>query len=128
MLSADHTVSINYTCMSITTTDRLSRPMNLHSDFLPNSLTSVVLEWDAFSQTTCSRNTVSYTIDIDGVPIPPERIVVLSSYRHLVSGLQPNRRYMATVRTVITNCVSDTSNVEIEIMAESELSYSYLPV
>ena len=105
---------------------QLSRPMSLHSDFLPNNLTSVVLEWDAFTETTCSRNTVSYTIDIDGVPIPPERIAVLSSYRHLVSGLQPNRRYMATVRAVITNCMSDASNLEFQIVAESELSYSYL--
>ena len=98
--------------------------MNLHSDFLPNNLTSAVLEWDAFSQTTCSRDSVSYNIGIDGIPVPSERIAVLSSNRYLVSGLQPNRRYMATVRTVITNCMSDASNLEFEIMAESEFSYS----
>ena len=94
--------------------------MNVRSMPLPNNLTSVVLEWDAVSQTTCSRNTVSYTITIDGVAVPPERIPTLSSTHYIVSGLEVNRMYTASVRTLISNCMSDQSDITFEIMAESE--------
>ena len=93
--------------------------MNVHSIPLPNNLTSVVLEWDA--QLTCSRDTVSYTIAIDGVTVPPGRITTLSSTRYVVSGLEANRMYTASVRTIISNCMSDQSNITFEIPAESEL-------
>ena len=88
---------------------------------LPNILTSVVLEWDTFSQTTCSRNTVSYTIAIDGVAVPPERISTLSSTRYIVTGLEANRMYIASVTMVVSNCMSGQSNLTFEIIAESEL-------
>ena len=100
--------------------DPLSRPINVRSDLLPNNLTSVVLEWG--TQPTCSRDTtVSYTIAIDGVAVPPENIFVLSNKRYIVSGLEANRMYTASVRTVISNCISDQSNITFQIMAESEL-------
>ena len=82
---------------------------------LPNNLTSVVLEWDA--PTTCSRDTVSYTIAIEGVA---ENIFVLNDTSYFVSGLEANRMYTASVRTLISNCMSDQSNMTFEIMAESE--------
>ena len=94
--------------------------MNVRSMPLPNNLTSVVLEWDAVSQTTCSRDTVSYTIAIDGVAVPIERITTLGGTRYIVSGLEANRMYTASVRTLISNCMSDQSNMTFEIMAESE--------
>ena len=76
-----------------------------------------MLEWD--TQPTCSRDTtVSYTIAIDGVAVPPENI---SNTRYIVSGLEVNRMYTASVRTVISNCISDQSNITFQIMAESEL-------
>ena len=93
--------------------------MNLCSIPLPNNLTSVVLEWDA--QTTCSRDTVSYTIAIDGVAVPTERITTLGSTRYFVSGLEANRMYTASVRTFISNCMSDPSSLTFIIVAESEL-------
>ena len=93
--------------------------MNVRSDLLPNNLTSVVLEWDA--QITCSRDTVSYTIAIDGVAVPPENIFILNNTRYIVSDLEANRNYTASVRTVISNCISDQSNITFQIMAESEL-------
>ena len=93
--------------------------MNVRSDLLPNNLTSVVLEWE--TQPTCSRDTVSYHIAIDGVDVPPENITVLSNARYIVYGLEANRMYTASVRTVISNCVSDQSNVTFQIMAKSEL-------
>ena len=95
--------------------------MNVRSMPLSNNLTSVVLEWDIFSQTTCSRDTVSYTIAIDGVAVPPENIFVLSDTRYIVTGLEANRMYTAAVTTVVSNCMSDQSNLTFEIMAESEL-------
>ena len=96
--------------------------MNIRSAPVPKNLTSIVLEWDAPS--TCSRDTVSYTIAIDGVAVPPGRITALSSTRHIVSGLEANRMYTASVRTVISNCMSDQSNITFEIPAESELMMS----
>ena len=78
-----------------------------------------MLEWG--SQPTCSRDTVSYTIAIDGVAVPPENIFVLSDARYIVSGLEANRNYTASVRTVISNCISDQSNTTFQIIAESEL-------
>ena len=100
--------------------DPLSRPMNVRSDLLPNNLTSVVLEWE--TQPTCSRDTVSYTIAIDGVDVPPENIAVLSSTHYIVSGLEGSRMYTASVRTVISNCISDQSNITFQIiMSKSEL-------
>ena len=97
--------------------------MNIRSVPLPSNLTSIVLEWDTFSQTTCSRDTVSYAIAIDGVAVPPDNINVLGSNLYVVSGLESNRmlQYTASVRTVISNCMSDQSNITFEIMAESEL-------
>ena len=86
---------------------------------LPNNLTSVMLEWDA--RMTCSRDTVSYTIDIDGVAVPPKNIFVLTNTSYTVSGLEANRMYTASVRTAVSNCMSDPSNLTFEIMAESEL-------
>ena len=90
--------------------------MNVRSMPLPNNLTSVVLEWDA--PTTCSRDTVSYTIAIEGVA---ENIFVLNDTSYIVSGLEANRMYTASVRTLISNCMSAQSNITFEIMAESEL-------
>ena len=55
--------------------DQLSRPMDVGFVPLPNNLTSAVLEWDTFSQPTCSRDTISYTIAIDGVAVPPDNIM-----------------------------------------------------
>ena len=95
--------------------------MSVHSVLLPNNLSSVVLEWDAFSQTTCSRDTVSYTIAIDEVDVLPDNITVLSSNRYIVSGLEANRMYTASVKAVISNCVSDKTNITFQIMAQSEL-------
>ena len=97
--------------------------MNVRSMPLPNNLTSVVLEWDTSSQTTCSKDTVSYTIAIDGVAVPPERINALSetSNCYTVSDLEVNRMYTASVRMVVSNCMSAQSNLTFEIMAESEL-------
>ena len=96
--------------------------MNVRSDLLPNNLTSVVLEWDTFSQPTCSRDTVSYIIAIDGVAAPPENILVLSDTHYIMSGLEANRNYTASVRTVISNCISDQSNITFQMMAaKSEL-------
>ena len=92
--------------------------MNVRSIPLPNNLTSVVLEWDTFSRTTCSRDTVPYTIVIDGVAVPTGSI---NDTSYIVSGLEANRMYTASVRTVISNCMSDQSNLTFEIMAESEL-------
>ena len=104
--------------------DQLSPPMNVRSVPLPNNLTSAVLEWDA--QTTCSRDTVSYTIAIDGVAVPPESINVLGSNLYVVSGLEANRMYTASLGTVISNCMSDQSNITFEIPAESELLIPYI--
>ena len=101
--------------------DQLSGPMNVRSMPLPNNLTSVVLEWDTFSQTTCSRDAVSYTIAIDGVTVPPERINALSETSYTVSDLEVNRMYTGSVRTLISNCMSDLSNLTFEITAKSEL-------
>ena len=97
--------------------------MNVCSVLLPNNLTSVVLEWDTFSQPTCSRDTVSYTIAIDGVAVPPDNITVLSNNRYIVSGLEANRMYTASVRTVISNCMSDQINITFQIMAQSECEF-----
>ena len=104
--------------------DQLLLPTNVRSVSLPNILTGVVLEMD--TQSTCSRNTVSYTIAIDGVAVPPGRIITVSSTRYIVSGLEANRMYTASVRTVISNCVSDQSNITFEIMAESESLISFM--
>ena len=90
--------------------------MNVRSDLLPNNLTSVVLEWD--TQPTCSRDTVSYIITIDGVT---ENVTISNSTRYIVSGLEANTMYTAFVRMMISNCLSDQSNVTFQIMAESEL-------
>jgi hypothetical protein len=95
--------------------------MNVRSILLPNNLTSVVLEWNTFSQPTCSRDTVSYTIAIDGVDVPYDSIAILSNTSYIVSGLEANRMYTASVRTVISNCISDQTNVTFQIMAQSEL-------
>ncbi len=95
--------------------------MNVHSVLLPNNLTSVVLEWNTFSQPICSRDTVSYTIAIDGVAVPPDNITVLSNTSYIVSGLEANRIYTASVRTVISNCISDQTNLTFQIMAQNEL-------
>ena len=89
--------------------------MNVRSLPLPNNLTRVVLEWDA--RTTCSRDTVYYTIAIDGVAVPP----VLSDTSYIVSGLEANRMYTASVRMIVSNCMSGQSNITFEIVAESEL-------
>ena len=99
--------------------DQLSGPMNVRSMPVPNNLTSVVLEWDA--RTTCSRDTVSYTIAIDGVAVPPEDIFVLSDTSYIVTAFEPNRMYTASVTMVVSNCMSNPSNITFEIMAESEL-------
>ena len=80
-----------------------------------------MLEWDTFSQITCSRDTVSYTIAIDGVDVLPDNITVLSSTNYIVSGLEANRIYTASVRTVVSNCISDKTNITFKIMAQSEL-------
>ena len=101
--------------------DQLSRPMNVRSVLLPNNLTSIMFEWDSFSQPTCSRDAISYTIAIDGVAVPPDNITVLSNNRYIVSGLEANRMYAASIRTMISNCMSDETNLTIEITAESEL-------
>ena len=90
--------------------------MNIRSIPMPSNLTSIVLEWDA--QTTCSRDTVSYAIVIDGVAVPTGSI---NDTSYIVSGLEANRMYTASVRTIISNCMSDQSNLTFEIMAESEL-------
>ena len=95
--------------------------MNVRSMPFPHNLTSIALEWDTSSQTTCSRDTVSFTIAIDGVAVPPERISTLSSTHYIVSGLEVNRMYTASVRTLISKCISDHSNITLEILAESEL-------
>ena len=97
--------------------DQLSGPMNVRSIPLPNNLTSVMLEWDTFSQTTCSRDTVSYTIAINGVAVSP----VLSDTSYIVTCLEANRMYTASVSMVASNCMSGQSNITFEIMAESEL-------
>ena len=72
----------------------------------------------------------NYTIAIDGVPVPPDRITVLSSTRYVVSGLEPNRMYTATVGVDIslTSCAGDliqSRNVTFEIRAESEFYIPY---
>ena len=102
--------------------DQLSGPMDIRSVLLPNNLTSVMLEWDTFSQATCSRDTVSYTIAIDGVAVPPDNITVLSNTSYIVSGLEANRMYTASVTTVISNCMSNynQSNITFQI-GQSEL-------
>ena len=126
---------------SYTFTDQLphSEPVSIiHSIFLPNDLSSVVLEWNTSSQMTCSREPnmdfYNYTIAIDGVPVPPDRITVLSSTHYVVSGLEPNRMYTATVSVDISSCASDliqSRNITFEIRAESEFYipyyYSYRP-
>ena len=116
-------ISVNcyYAGNNFFTIDQLSRPMSVSSVLLPNNLTSVVLEWDTFSQTTCSRDTVSYSIAIDGVTVPLDNITVLSNTRYIVSGLESNRMYAASVRTVISNCMSDDANITFQIVAQSEL-------
>ena len=101
--------------------DQLSRPGDVRSFLLPNNLTSVLLKWDTFSQPTCSRDTVSYTIAIDGVALPPDTITVLNDSSYIVSGLEANRIYLASVRRIISNCMSDQTNVTFQIMAQSEL-------
>ena len=111
----------NYCCNIFFIIDQLSRPVNVRFLLMPNNLSSVVLEWDTFSQPTCSRDTVSYTIAINGVDIPPDNIIVLSSNRYIVSGLEANRMYTASVRTVVSNCMSDKTNITLQIMAQSEL-------
>ena len=81
-----------------------------------------MLEWDTSSPMT--RDVVYYTIIIDGVAVPPDRISVLSSTRFIVSGLETNRMYTASVNRIVrleSNCTSDQSNVTFEIRAESEL-------
>ena len=98
--------------------------MGIRSVLLPNNLTSIVLEWDTFSQLTCSRDTVSYTIAIDGVA---DSIIILSSTSYIVSGLEANRMYTASVSTVISNCMSDQSNFTFQIIGQSELfSVAYI--
>ena len=99
--------------------DELSSPMNFHSVLLPNNLTSVMLEWDAL--TTCSKDTVLYILAIDRVA---ENITVLNNTSYTVSGLDANRMYSASVRTVISNCMSGQSNLTFQIMAQSELAFS----
>ena len=74
------------------------------------------MEWDA--RTTRSRDTVSYTIAIEGVA---ENIFVLNDTSYFVSGLEANRMYTASVRMVVSNCISDSSSLTFEIMAENEL-------
>ena len=94
--------------------------MGIHSVLLPNNLTSVVLEWD--TQSTCSRDTVSYIIAIDGVAVPSDSTIVLSNTSYIVSGLEANRMYTASVTTVISNCLSDQStNITFQIIGQSEL-------
>ena len=95
--------------------------MNIQSVLLPNNLTSIILEWDAV-QPTCSRDSISYTIDIDGARVPTERISFLSSNSYAVSGLQPNTRYMATVRGVVSNCISDASILGLLIAPSKQLA------
>ena len=124
---------------SYTFTDQLPHSVGIiHSTFLPNDLSSVVLEWNTSSQMTCSResdiDSYNYTIAIDGVPVPPDRITVLSSTLYLVSDLEPNRMYIASVGLDISSCASDliqSRNVTFEIRAESEFNmpyyYSYRP-
>ena len=94
--------------------------MNIHFVLLPNNLISIVLEWGTFSQATWSTYIVSYAIAIDGVAVPPENISVLSSTRYIVFGLEANRMYTASARTVVSNCVSDQANLTFEIKAESK--------
>ena len=107
--------------LDVNLSDELSGPMGVRSVLLPNNLTSVMLEWDIFSQSVCSRDTVSYTIAIDGVAVPPDNITVLSNTSYIVSGLEANRMYTASVRTVISNCVSDQTNLTFQIIiAQSE--------
>jgi hypothetical protein len=96
--------------------DQQSRPIVVHSVPLPNNLTSVVLEWDA--QSTCSRDTVSNIISIDGIA---DNITVINSTHYIVFGLEANRMYTASVRTVISNCISDQTIITFQIMAQSEL-------
>ena len=79
-----------------------------------------MLEWDSSPQMI-----VSYTITIDGVAIPPDRISILSSTRLVISGLEANRIYTASVNRIVrseSNCTSSNqTNVTFEIRAESEL-------
>ena len=100
-------------------TDSVSN--SIRSALLPNDLTRVVLEWDSSPQMI----TVSYTIIIDGVAIPPDRISVLSSTRLVISGLEANRMYTASVNRIVhseSNCTSsDQTNITFEIREESEL-------
>lgn len=103
--------------------DPLFRPIDVRSDLLPNNLTSVVLEWG--TQPTCSRDTVSYTIAIDGVDAPPENISVSNDTRYIVSGLEANRMYAASVKTVISNCISDQSNLTFQIIAKTPTPVNY---
>ena len=94
--------------------------MGIRSVLLPNNLTSVILEWD--TQSTCSRDIVSYTIAIDGVAVPSDSIIVLSNTSYIVSGLEANRMYTASVTTVISNCMSDQlTNITFRIIGQSEL-------
>ena len=92
---------------------------SIRSALLPNDLTRVVLEWDSSPQMI-----VFYTITIDGVAIPPDRISVLSSTRLVISGLEANRMYTASVNRIVrseSNCTSSNqTNVTFEIRAESE--------
>ena len=116
-------MTVNNCCNIFFIIDQLSRPVNVRFLLVPNNLSSVVLEWDTFSQITCSRDTVSYTIAIDGVDVLPDNITVLSSTRYIVSGLEANRMYTASVRTIVSNCISDKTNITFQIMymAQSEL-------
>ena len=119
---------------SYTFTDQLPHSVSIiHSILLPNDLSSVVLEWNTSSQMTCSResdmDSYNYTIAIDGVAVPPKGITVLSSTRYVVSDLEPNRMYTATVGVDIsmTNCADSliqSRNVTFEIRAESGFYYS----
>jgi hypothetical protein len=89
-----------------------------------------VLCWSgtlSLNQLALETLAVSYTIAIDGVAVPPDNITVLSNTSYIVSGLEANRMYTASMRTVISNCISDQTNVIFQIMARSELFPSNLP-
>ena len=63
MLSTLYMSIIVHVCTVVV--DELSHPVNIRFVLLPNNLTSIVLEWDTFSQATCSRDAVSYAVAID---------------------------------------------------------------
>ena len=48
-------------------------------------------------------------------------MTVLSDTSYIVTGLEANRMYTASVTVVVSNCMSDQSNLTFEIVAESEL-------